>query len=613
MINKRAKISRIFSRALTHAPAPLPASAPLLAPAHVLAFALALLFVATAIAGAARPAAPLYAADADPYNSRAYIVVDTALADSRDYVELEVVLVAEGGGLVTDKRVFCASSRKEDSIAVGANDGGILTISISSSLPGVSRIALSLVSQDAAARFLSGETGYDDAKIVQTDKGLEIFSVYFIAGSLDIDSCEIEFDRDTIAVTDGRYSDNAIGTVRLRTEIDQPVANKRFTVYTKKSGIVLYPTISSAGNTGQGPSITLTTDKDGEVSFVVRGYEIGDAEIICSVDGAEFSEFIYVDTAENVFEFEDPYWDDEDEEDEEEKPVISLEHTRVDISKIIAYEHGSNGRYGLSTEEDGWDTIIIGGVAMSDDDQPVREQHLVNAWVTAGTIDKNTTLTTSNGGAFAFSLTSKEVCMGRYAVGLGTVDQLRGYLEGRVSAEACQLLRAGTFSFISHEWNQYMICGIDDYRAIVNGNEATLDVAPFIQNGRTMLTARPIAETIGATANWNQSTQTASFYVPRGNYTVSMKVGSLYIDRTEQYVAPRQYISDVPAIIRDGRTVLPLRALGESFAMQTIYDEAQKMVAVYNLRAVAYDPRLDPDSPLYDPTRDPDNELYIPR
>jgi hypothetical protein len=420
----------------------------------------------------------------------------------------------------------------------------------------------------------------------------------------------MEFDKDTIAVTNQQYSDNAIGTVYLRTEINLPVAGQPITVYTRKNGVLLYPTLTSSANTGQGQSIMLTTGRDGAASFVVRGYEIGDAEIICNVNGVEFSEFIYIDRAENVFEFEEPY-EEEEEEDEEEKPVVSREHTKVSLSKTAAYAYRDNSRYNLPITEDGWDKIIIGGVAMSGDGQPIREQRLVQAYATAGRLDKTAALTTSNGGAFSFSLTSRDACMGYYAVGLGTAEQLKGYLEGRISADGCQLLSTGMFSFIGYEWDKYMVCAIGGNKAIINGRTTDLDVAPFIRDGRTMLTARPIADAAGAAANWDQAKQTASFYYPRGNYTVSMHVGSIYIDRTEPYVRPKQFISDVPAMIRDGRTVLPLRALCESFDMQAVYDESQGMVAVYSLRRIPYDPKADPNSPLYDPTKDPDSDQYI--
>ncbi|MEL7623450.1 MAG: copper amine oxidase N-terminal domain-containing protein [Clostridiales bacterium] len=569
---------------------------------------------------------PVLAAEADHHTSRVYVVVDTALADSSDTVELDVMLFAPGHGLVTDKSVYGASSRRDDSISVGANEEGLIKVEISSSSPGVSQIALSLVSQDAAARFLQGTTGSYEGKILQTSTGVEIFSVYFIAGSLDPEYCLMEFDKDTIAVTDHQYSDNAIGTIYLRTEIDQPVANQRVRIYTRKSGVLLYPALSSSTNTGEGSSISLVTDKNGTASFVVRGYEVGDAEIFCEVEGEEFSEFLYIDVAENVFDLEDPDWDDyEDEEEEEEELIISRENTRVNISKSIALEYGSNARYNLPTTEAGWDKIVIGGTAMTADDEPVRGQHLVQAYATAGNLDKNTTLTTSNGGAFSFSLSSKEPALGRYAVGLGTVEQLKGYLEGKVSADDCQLLGTGMYAFIGHDWNKYMICAIGEKQAIINGYLEEMDVAPFIQNGRTMMIARPIANTIDAISKWDQAKQTASFYVGSGNYTIAMKVGSSSIDRTETYVAPKQFTSDVPAMVKDGRTVLPLRALSEAFEMKTIYDAGQQLVAVYNTAIkypppynpkkdpnhADYDPTIDPNSDQYDATKDPDSDEYI--
>ena len=549
---------------------------------------------------------------ADQYHSLVSVVVDTALADGRDSVEFEVVLVRIGGGLVSDQTVYCASSRgrNTDFFSIGQNIDGEILVSASSSQPGMSQIAVSLQSPQAAFDYLQGNLSYDEAQIIQTQDGRDTFPVYFISGGLDIDACEMEFDKDTIAVNDGRYNDNAIGTIYLRTIIDQPVANQRISVYSRAKGIELYPTISVPGVIERGSSISLVTNREGTVSFVVRGYEIGDAEIICNVDGEEFSEFIYVDRAENVFDFDDSFWDDEDEDEEDEELVLSRERTKVNLSKTIAYAYDRSAQYGLPATADSWDRIILGGIAMSEDDQPIREQQLVRAYVSSGELDKSTTLTTSNGGAFSFSIASRLPVMGRYAVGLGTEEQLKAYLEGRISADACQLLGTGMFAFIDYEWDQYLICAIGETKAIINGLTVDLDVAPFVQADRTMLSARPIADAIGAVPNWNQSTQTASFYLPRWNYTVTMQVGSLMINRTENYVAPKQYTSDVPAMIVDGRTVLPLRALAEAFDMRSEYSPAQQLVAIYNTRINHYDPRQDKDSPLYDPMMDPESEEY---
>jgi hypothetical protein len=195
-------------------------------------------------------------------------------------------------------------------------------------------------------------------------------------------------------------------------------------------------------------------------------------------------------------------------------------------------------------------------------------------------------------------------------VGLGTVDQLKGYLDGRINADGCQLLSSGMFAFIDYEWNKYIICSIDNTEALINGEFINLDVAPFILDGRTMLTARPIAEAVGARTSWDQAKQTASFYFPSDNSTFTMQAGSRTISRTEPYVASKRYTSDVPARIKDGRMTLPLRALGEAFEMNVRYDENQRLVTLYNTRVKAYDPRIDPGSPYYDPARDPDNPLY---
>jgi hypothetical protein len=558
---------------------------------------------------------PALAEDYAQFDSRAYVVVDTALADGSDAAEIELMLFDRNssGGFLTGP-VYGASSRKEDSVSVSGGQAGLFKVTITSSKPGVSWVAFSLTSQDAAAQFLRGEIGAVPGRIIQGAAGRDIFPLYFIAGSLNAEFCVMEFDKDTIAVTGDGISDNAIGTISLRTEIDQPVANKRVRISSDKPGLTLYPTVSAPGQE-TGASTVITTNAQGQASFVVRAAELGDFEITASVDGQQFGEFIFVDLPENVFDMTtDDYGADPEEEYEEEKPEISRAHTRVSLSKPKGLEYGNNFRYNLPTTEDGWDKLIISGVAMSEDDQPVRKEHLVSAYATAGSLDKSTTLTTSDGGAFAFRLASKDICLGRYAVGLGTPEQLKGYLDGTVSEEACGLLGSGMYVFGARNWGEYLLCAIGDENAIANDQNIEVDIPPFIQQGRTMLTARPLADTLNALTRWDQASRTATFIYNQTE--TSMSAGSPIILQRERSDPVKQYTSDVPAGLREGRIVLPLRALATAFGMETMYDADQRLICIYRVTIIyppAYDPRKDPSSSEYQPARDPYNPAYNPQ
>ena len=51
---------------------------------------------------------------------------------------------------------------------------------------------------------------------------------------------------------------------------------------------------------------------------------------------------------------------------------------------------------------------------------------------------------------------------------------------------------------------------IGSNQAVVNGQSTTLDVAPFIVGARTLVPLRFIAQSLGATVNWNDSTSTVT-------------------------------------------------------------------------------------------------------
>ncbi|MBR5539491.1 MAG: metallophosphoesterase [Clostridia bacterium] len=65
---------------------------------------------------------------------------------------------------------------------------------------------------------------------------------------------------------------------------------------------------------------------------------------------------------------------------------------------------------------------------------------------------------------------------------------------------------------------------IDSNVAYVDGNAATLDAAPIIRNDRTMLPVRFVAENLGATVGWDAATQTVT--VKGELATIEIKIGS---------------------------------------------------------------------------------------
>ena len=108
----------------------------------------------------------------------------------------------------------------------------------------------------------------------------------------------------------------------------------------------------------------------------------------------------------------------------------------------------------------------------------------------------------------------------------------------------------------------------------VNGESKTLDVAPFIEAGRTYLPIRFAAEAAGADfINWDQATQTAT--ILKGDRVASMKLNSKSITVNGGSIA-----MDVPVKLKNDRVVLPLRFVGQALGNTVDWNEADQTVTV---------------------------------
>jgi len=108
-----------------------------------------------------------------------------------------------------------------------------------------------------------------------------------------------------------------------------------------------------------------------------------------------------------------------------------------------------------------------------------------------------------------------------------------------------------------------------------DGTAKVSDVAPFIKDGRTFVAVRPVADAFGAQIGWNEATQTVT--LTRSDVTVTIVIGSNAVTVVKGGVTST-VTADVAAFIKDGRTVLPFRAVGEAFGATVNYDAATQAV-----------------------------------
>ena len=95
------------------------------------------------------------------------------------------------------------------------------------------------------------------------------------------------------------------------------------------------------------------------------------------------------------------------------------------------------------------------------------------------------------------------------------------------------------------------------------------DAAPFIENGRTYLPIRFVAEAFGIHTTWDSATRTA--VLERGTTTARVAIGSKNMTVTKNG-SESTVAMDVAPLIRDGRTFLPIRFIAEAFGLGVEWD-----------------------------------------
>lgn len=118
----------------------------------------------------------------------------------------------------------------------------------------------------------------------------------------------------------------------------------------------------------------------------------------------------------------------------------------------------------------------------------------------------------------------------------------------------------------------------------LNNEEIIFDVEPVIVDDRTMVPMRAIAEKLGATVTWDDNTKTAHAYNYDESKGVSVTVGSSYM--TDIY--NKVITLDAPAIVNNGRTLVPLRAVAEAFKCEVHWDGQTRTVKIYSEDFVDY-------------------------
>lgn len=115
-------------------------------------------------------------------------------------------------------------------------------------------------------------------------------------------------------------------------------------------------------------------------------------------------------------------------------------------------------------------------------------------------------------------------------------------------------------------YTSQVVLQIGNTNVVNNGTTVNNDVAPFIQDGRTMVPIRVIVEQLGGVAAWDEATRTVTL-------TIDGKVLTMVIDE----VIPG---FDTAATIVDGRTYVPIRYISEAIGANVEWIAATNQIVI---------------------------------
>ncbi|MCH5211060.1 MAG: carbohydrate-binding domain-containing protein [Oscillospiraceae bacterium] len=112
-----------------------------------------------------------------------------------------------------------------------------------------------------------------------------------------------------------------------------------------------------------------------------------------------------------------------------------------------------------------------------------------------------------------------------------------------------------------------------DISVIYDGEKISFDVSPEIIGERTMVPMRAIFEAFGAKVKWDGEARTIT--AKRKSKTIGMTVDSRDMTKNDKV-----YTSDVAPVIKDGRTLIPIRALSELLELDVDWDDKNMVVKI---------------------------------
>ncbi len=113
----------------------------------------------------------------------------------------------------------------------------------------------------------------------------------------------------------------------------------------------------------------------------------------------------------------------------------------------------------------------------------------------------------------------------------------------------------------------------------VNSKPLVTDVPPEITEGRTMVPMRAVFEALGADVNWIGEEQ--MIIATSGTKIIVLKIGASILNYCDVSTQENKNITlDVVPVIKDGRTLIPLRAVSEALGATVDWNGETRVITI---------------------------------
>lgn len=100
-----------------------------------------------------------------------------------------------------------------------------------------------------------------------------------------------------------------------------------------------------------------------------------------------------------------------------------------------------------------------------------------------------------------------------------------------------------------------------------------MDQAPFIEDSRTLVPIRFIAEAMGGKVDWDEANRIVVLNFENKEIKIPVGENKIFINGTEKAI-------DTSAKIKSGRTFVPIRFIAENLDMEVVYNDSMRKVFI---------------------------------